>query len=124
MTANGTLRVVVARTGRPLALAARMARGVVARAVGLLGRRALQEGEALVFERCNSIHTVGMRFPIDAVFVDRSWRVVALRPGLVPGRVVLPVSGAWGVLELASGTVQQSGLQEGDQLDLLEANHV
>ena len=120
--ANGMFQVTVNRTGRPLASRAREARGLLARAIGLLGRRGLGEGEALVFSRCNSIHTLGMRFPIDAVFVDREWRVVALRPGLAPGRFVLPVPGAWAVLELAAGTLHEAGLQIGDQLTQMTAD--
>ena len=32
--------------------------------------------EALMFERCRSVHTFGMRAPITVVFLDRTWRVV------------------------------------------------
>lgn len=84
--------------------------------VGLLRHRELPADEALVFPACNSIHTVGMRFPIDVVMVDREWRVVALRERLVPGRVVLPVRRAWGVVEASCGTLKRVGLRVGDQL--------
>ena len=86
--------------------------------VGLLGRRALPDGEALVFERCRAIHTVGMRFPIDVVFVDRGWRVVAMRHAVGPGRLVRPVWRAWGVIELTAGSLARAGLEVGDQLCL------
>ena len=115
------VRVVMARTRRPLVRRARVARSWVARAVGLLGCRRLGEGEGLILPRCSSIHTIGMRFAIDAVFVDPGWRVVSLRPNLPPGRVLLPQWGVWGVVELAGGTVRDIGLEVGDQLIVTEA---
>ncbi|MBI4322862.1 MAG: DUF192 domain-containing protein [Candidatus Omnitrophica bacterium] len=100
---------------------AQAARGLLARMVGLLGRDALPAGEAMVFPWCNSIHTVGMRFPIDAIFVDQQWQVVSWRSGVRPWRVVWPVRGAWGVVEMAQGTLDRLGLKVGDQLHLAES---
>ena len=111
----------VARTGRLLAARAAMARTLMARVKGLLGRRSLGAQEALILPQCHSIHTLGMRFVIDAVFVDRAWRVVAMRPHLRPGRILFPVVGAWGVIECAEGTLDRAGLGIGDQLELVEA---
>ncbi|MBI3322007.1 MAG: DUF192 domain-containing protein [Candidatus Omnitrophica bacterium] len=108
--------IQVERTQRSVAVEARAACSWRSRLVGLLGRRALAEGEALFFPHCRSIHTIGMRFPIDAIFVDRAWRVVAVRAHLGPGRLLLPVWGAWGVIEAACGTVERVGLNVGDRL--------
>jgi uncharacterized membrane protein (UPF0127 family) len=108
--------ILVARTHHPLASKATVARTWWSRIKGLLGRRALDANEALIIPRCRSIHTVGMRFPIDAVFVDRDFRVVALRGGLSPWRVVPTVWKAWGVVELAEGTLVRTHLKVGDQL--------
>ena len=110
----------MARTGQLLAARAVMARTMGARLMGLLGRATLGVQEALILSPCHSIHTLGMRFSIDAVFVDRSWRVVAMRPHLRPGRLVLPVFGAWGVVECADGTLERAGLAVGDQLQLIQ----
>ena len=108
--------ISIGSSGKVLASRATVARTFLSRAIGLLGRRGLSDGEAMVFPRCNSIHTLGMRFPIDAVFVDREWRVVALRSALGSGRMVWPVPGAWGVIELACGTLERIGVQVGDSL--------
>jgi uncharacterized membrane protein (UPF0127 family) len=110
------LRLELERTREPVAERARLARTWRQRMVGLLAHRRLPVDEALMFPRCNSIHTVGMRFPIDAIFVDRGWRVVAVREGVAPGRLMLPVWRAWGVVEAAAGTVQRVGLRVGDRL--------
>ena len=116
--------IQVERTNAPLASKATMAVTTLSRAKGLLGRDGLPEGEALVFPGCHSIHTIGMRFPIDAIFVDRLRRVVALRPWLGPGRLVFPVWSAWGVVEMAPGTLERVPLQLGDQLNLLPSQEL
>jgi uncharacterized membrane protein (UPF0127 family) len=112
-------RISVARTEQPLALRALVARTWQQRMTGLLGHAQLADGEALIFPGCNSIHTVGMRFAIDAVFVDRSWSVVALRERLTPGHLVAPVWSAWAVVETADGSSRRAGVRVGDRLLLV-----
>ena len=119
---DGRWMIAVERTRAPLARRAHVARTLGARLTGLLGRESLPEGDALVFPACRSIHTFGMRFPIDVVFIDRRWRVVALRPFLGPSRLVPPQWRAWGVVETAAGSITRAGLMVGDQLRLLEGD--
>ena len=116
---GGTFRITVARTQHSLATRASFASTFRQRLTGFLGRSRIDDGEALIFTNCGSIHTVGMRCAIDAVFVDRSWRVVGVRPHLAPGRVVLPVRKAWGVVEVGDGTLQRIGLVVGDDLSVV-----
>ena len=113
------LRILITGRDVPLASRAVKATSFVSRLVGLLGRSALPDGEALIFEGCQSIHTIGMRFPIDVVFVDRRWTVVALHPDLGPGKLIAPVRGAWGVVEMAAGVVSRLELRVGDRLELV-----
>ena len=65
---------------------------------------------------CRSVHTVGMRFPIDVAFVDADGGVVRTIAGLRPWRVTAPVRRAVGVLELPVGTLAASGLARGDRV--------
>lgn len=91
------------------------------RARGLLGRTSLAPGRALWLAPCRSIHTIGMRFPIDVVYLDRDSRVVAIRERVVPLRVTW---GGWrsrGVLEFAAGEVARLGIAPGQQLELQPA---
>ena len=65
---------------------------------------------------CNGIHTFFMRFPIDAVFLDRRQRVVRAYSSLGRWRVVPLVFGARSVVELPAGTVAPLALSRGEQL--------
>jgi len=60
---------------------------------GLIGRRDLPRGKGMLILRCNAIHTLFMRFPIDATFLDRNDRVVRVVRGIRPWRFL--VWGGW-----------------------------
>ena len=46
-----------------------------------------QAGSGLLIARCRSVHTFGMRFALDLVFLDGEGAVVELRRGVPAGRV-------------------------------------
>jgi uncharacterized protein len=94
---------------------------VLPRLWGLLGRRQLPPGEGLLLRPTPSIHTCFMRFRIDAIFLDRDLRVLAVRSELRPWRMALQ-PGARAVLELAAGEAERRGVRVGTQL-LLEGAH-
>ena len=110
------LEIRVERTGRVLASRAQVARSLISRVVGLLGRDSLGEGEGLILTACRSIHTWWMRFAIDAVFVDRAWAVVAIWNSLPPWRMTPFVWRAQAVIELPAGTVGRTHLAVGDRV--------
>ena len=56
------------------------------RLVGLAFRRE-PAGHALLFERCRSVHTFGMRYPLDLHWLDRSGREIRVDRAVPPGRV-------------------------------------
>jgi len=82
---------------------------------GLLGRPPLQAGQALLITPCSSVHTVGMRYPLDVVFLDADDRVVKLCRAVAP----LRAAAAWGArhaVELAAGEIDRLGLLPGQRL--------
>jgi uncharacterized membrane protein (UPF0127 family) len=83
---------------------------------GLLGREALSAGEGLWIVPCESVHTFGMKFPIDLVYLDPDKRVKKVRSGLRPWRLSACLS-AHSVLELASGSIRETGTRPGDRLE-------
>ncbi len=88
-----------------------------ARTRGLLGRQSLGEGEGLWIVPCEAVHTFGMKFAIDLVFLDRRNVVRKMRSSVPPWRL----SGclrARSVLELAAGTLERTPVHPGDKLDI------
>ncbi len=86
---------------------------------GLLGRKYLRQGEGMVLRPGWSIHTAFMRFPIDAVFLDRDLRVLRVATDLRPWRAA-GCRGARAVLELSSGESERRGVRPGDRMVPIE----
>jgi len=92
-----------------------LAETALARARGLLGRKDLPIGEGILLRPASSIHTAFMRFPIDAVFLDRDLQVVKVATRLRPWRATGGLR-AKAVLELPAGEAERRGLHAGDRL--------
>ena len=110
--------VVILNTTRNTVLGdrIRIAETSLSRMIGLLGQRSLEPGTGLLIFPSQAIHTVAMRFAIDVIFVDRKWRVVHLRPAMVPYRLTGIHWRARCVLELPVGVIAQTSTGIGDQL--------
>lgn len=96
-------------------LAIRLADSWWSRARGLLGRGELASGTGLLLTPCSSVHTIGMRHPIDVVFLRADGTVIKSVARLRPWRAAT-ARGARAVLELRAGTVSQYGIREGDRV--------
>jgi uncharacterized membrane protein (UPF0127 family) len=102
------------RDGDVLA-AAEVAAGPAARARGLLGRD--DYDGAMVLHHTRSVHTVGMRFPLDVAFCDRD--LVVLDVARVPPmRLTRPRRRGRTVIEARAGAFERWGLRAGDHLEL------
>jgi uncharacterized membrane protein (UPF0127 family) len=102
------------REGDVLA-AAEVADRFAVRTKGLLGRTGY-EG-AMIFPRTRSVHTFGMRFPIDVAFCDSEMVVVGVAT-LPPWRMSLPRRRCRSIVEAEAGAFERWGLRVGDKLDL------
>jgi uncharacterized protein len=94
---------------------------VLKRMVGLLNRRNLATGEGLLLDRCYGVHTFGMRFPIDVLFLDKDLHVIRAVKALPPYRTCI-VKKAVYVLELPVGAVDLTRTEEGDQIQIRTAH--
>jgi len=82
-----------------------------------MGRSQLRENGGLLIHDCNGIHMMFMRFPIDAVFVDKKGVVVKIYERLLPWIGIVPfVWGADKVAELPVGTIRRHAIKPKDQL--------
>ena len=88
----------------------------LSRMKGLLGRSRLSQDEALLIIPCKGVHTFGMRFAIDVLFLDKEQQVIALISGLMPNRLTKIYASASSVLELPSGMLEMHGVCVGDRL--------
>ena len=89
------------------------------RLVGLLRHKTLENGDGLWIMPCNSIHSIGMQFDFDAVFLDKNLRVVHLVPQMKPTRISKMVFDAHSVLELPAGVIARTGTELGDQFEMV-----
>ena len=89
--------------------------GPLERMRGLLWRPPLNAGDGMLLDRCNAIHTIGMRYPIDAVFIDAAGEVLRVVPALQPRRMAA-CRRARAVIELAAGEGGRLGILPQRQL--------
>jgi len=94
-----------------------LADSIPKRMVGLLNRSALDTGEGLLLDHCYGVHTMGMRFAIDLLFLDKEYRVIRAVKALPPYRICF-VHRAVYVIELPVGTIDRSATEAGDQIQV------
>ena len=82
---------------------------------GLLGKKELPSGHAVLLRPAWSIHTAFMRFPIDVVFLDADQIVIKIVPNL-PSFKTASCRGAREVVELRAGECERRGLALGDRV--------
>lgn len=95
-----------------------IAESLLARMKGLLGKSSLQADEGLLIRPCKGIHTLGMKFPIDVIFLDGENRVLASIQDLKPNRITRLHFKAAGVIELPSGTAGACSVKVGDLIEI------
>jgi len=92
------------------------ARTPLERTRGLLGTAKLPRGGGLWIAPCRSIHSFGMRYEFDALFIDREGRVVGIHPRFRRNRISRIFWRAKGVLELSAGTIERTSTEVGDEV--------
>jgi uncharacterized protein len=85
---------------------------------GLLPLSEIRADDGLWFDRCNVIHTIGMRSRIDAIFLSSDRRVMRVRYSVPRHRLLVGCPGAHAVVELGEAFPARRDLLIGDQLAL------
>ncbi len=111
------LRVLNKTRDRILADRADVADTSATRRTGLLKHTGLAPGEGLWIVPSEGVHTFAMKFTIDVLFLNKKRVVLKARPNMVKSRISLCLT-AHSVVELPAGTIDQTGTQKGDQLEL------
>ena len=88
----------------------------VKRLRGLLWKAPLLAGQGLVIRPCSSVHTFGMGYSIDVLFVDESHRILKIVSAMPPGRLAAALGSAY-VVELSSGSAKEASCSVGDILE-------
>jgi uncharacterized membrane protein (UPF0127 family) len=83
---------------------------------GLLGRDSLEKDSGLIIMPCNSIHMMGMKFSIDAIFVDKNHKICKIIPNLKKMEFSPVVWKASYVIEAPSGTAKLKDLEINDEI--------
>jgi uncharacterized membrane protein (UPF0127 family) len=99
-----------------LAFRVSVADSILARLIGLLGKRSLKPDSGVWIVPSNSIHTIGMLFAFDVVMIDKDFKVVGVRELLRPFRIVWPNLRAESTIELPPHAIFRSRTEIGDQL--------
>jgi uncharacterized protein len=81
---------------------------------GLVFRRKLRHGQGFLIKNCKSIHTIGMRYSIDVIFLDKRNKVMAIYCNIRPFRITPFVKDAYSVLEVSAGTIDGTSLKVTD----------
>ena len=87
---------------------------------GLLGRGSddFRNGSGLWIVPCHGVHTLGMGFAVDVLYLDRDMNVIYLQAELRPWRVAPVRRRAASVLELPSHTIASTKTEIGDTIDI------
>ena len=91
------------------------ARTFYSRLTGLLFSARPNPDQGLLITPCHQVHTLGMRFPIDVLFLNADGSIMQCVPGLQPFRTA-GIKGARHTLELASGSIEHHALRPGQRL--------
>lgn len=83
--------------------------------IGLIGA---SKPYPLLLQTRFGIHTFGVRFPLDILILDDTYRVVVIKKSLRPNHIFIwPPKWQW-ILELPQGTIERKKLHVGEQISL------
>ncbi|MDD3150545.1 MAG: DUF192 domain-containing protein [Candidatus Gastranaerophilales bacterium] len=112
------MKIINAKNSKIIAEEIVVAKNFFSRIKGLLGQKVMER--PLLIEPCRSIHSVGMKFKFDAVFLNKNNEVVYLIEEMKPVRFSPIVFESKKVLELPVETIKNNCIQKGDIIEFRE----
>jgi uncharacterized membrane protein (UPF0127 family) len=107
-----------------LSLGVAAADTAMARLKGLIGKLTLGLDEGLWIVPSRGIHTVGVLFQLDLIYLDESYKVIHVVESFPTFRISPIIAQAASVLELPTHTIYSSQTQAGDQLVICVAEEM
>ncbi len=95
------------------------AKDFFSRMIGLLGRKSFGEIDGLLISPCSQIHSIGMKFNFDAVYLDNTYRIIELYQNVGKNRIMPYNVAVKNILELPIGTISEKKLGVGDVLKII-----
>jgi uncharacterized membrane protein (UPF0127 family) len=86
---------------------------------GLIPKKKLACGDGIILSPCKMVHTFGMKFSIDVIFVSKSNKVVHIYERMKPNIIGPFIANAFYVIEIAAGEAEKNRLNVGDQLKVV-----
>ncbi|RTE11207.1 DUF192 domain-containing protein [Paenibacillus whitsoniae] len=114
------MKIIIKDSNFILADQVQFADTFMSRFKGWMGKTEIFEGEALVIEPCNSIHTFFMKLPIDVIFLNKKNEIVFYQEGMRPYKISSIISDAQKVIELRIGKIHESKLRYKDSIIFVE----
>lgn len=97
-----------------------VANNLLSRTIGLLGRKSFGDIDGLILSPCSQIHSFGMKFEFDALYLDKNYKIMALFENIKKNRILPYNFGTKYVLELPMGTISAKKLELEDVLKIIE----
>lgn len=91
---------------------------LLTRLIGLLGHSSIDSKQGLHIVPCSSIHTFGLTYPIDVIFLDKHGVVVKTISRMSPNRIAKTIHSARSVLELPPDSIDRLQLTKGNHLNV------
>lgn len=107
-----------------LSLSVTAADTIIARLKGLIGRLNLKADEGMWVVPSRGVHTVGVLFPLDLIYLDENARVIHVVEYFPSFRIAPLKVHAESVLQLPTHTIYSSQTQAGDQLVICKADEM
>ena len=116
------MQVINRTRGQTLVEKGAVARTAAERRRGLIGRASLARGEGMLLPGTKSIHTFGMGFAIDVIFLDSQGRVIHVIEKMNGSRVSPLVMRSTMVIEMPAGVLARTGTELGDYVEMIEGD--
>ncbi|MFH0702038.1 MAG: DUF192 domain-containing protein [bacterium] len=112
------MRIINKSNQKLIAEKVKIADNFLKRTQGLLDRSKLDKGEGLLIIPCNCIHSFGMKFNFDVIFLDKNNKVKYLIKNMKPWRISPLIITAYSILEIPVKTIDETDIKIGDLLEL------